>query len=963
MKKIIYLLLLFSLFANAQLTINQPTDLSSCNSGNLGVFDLTSKNSEILGSLDPAQYSVSYYEDYDDCLNAVNSIQNPTNYVKGTPGYVQVRVFENQNLQNFGFTYLYLIPTLTSSNFIFKDLTVYETPNDNVAVFNLTSSFQANGLNITFSYFLTESDANNNVNPILNPTAYTNTSNPQYIYARPDVVYYNCASVERFKLYVETDGIINFTDQNLKAKLLAANESNSMASNVNPNSTATWNIYTKIDTNLDGEIQFSEANEIVHLNISGFSSSSNGGIQSLQGLEYFKNLVLLNCKYNQLNSISIGVFEKLENFYCSYNNMTSLNLSNASSLKILDCSYNMLTNLNTNDCAKLESVQARNNQLSSVNFNNNNNIEFLYLVYNNLTNFQISNKNFFRTLEIGFNQLTNLQLINLPLLYRIKAQNNNLTNVDLSSVAFQTEPNNLPNDNELDIALNNNLNLNVVNLKNGFYNSNISFFSANMNNTPQFICVEDNDVFSDFTATPNSVLNSYCSFNPGGNYNTIEGSITYDGNGNGCEVTDLPQPNIKIDITNGINQGSTFTNNSGNYKFYTDAGSFAITPNMENTNWFSISPASANIAFGTSNNTVTTQDFCISPVGTHPDLEIVVFPVVPARPGFDAVYKIVYKNKGNQTLSQAYGVNFFYNENVMDYVSASVVPTSINSGGLSWSYTNLLPFENRSILVTFSINTPTDTPPVNIGDGLQFTTSILPMAGDESTSDNTFLLNQTVVGAFDPNDISCLEGNVVSPSLIGEYLHYAINFENTGNYEAENIVVRVDVNAADFDVNSLRLLNTSHNSYVKVTGNVVEIIFENIALSSGGHGNILLKVKSKNNLVTGDLVVKNAKIYFDYNAPIQTNLESTVFQSLASGDFVLDNSIALFPNPTKDKINVSATSNIKNIHVYDVQGRLLETGFYNDVNATVDLSRYNHGVYLLKIITDKGANFQKVIRE
>jgi hypothetical protein len=963
MKKIIYLLLLFSAFANAQLTINQPTDLSSCNNGNYGVFDLTSKNSEILGSLDPALFSVSYYEDYDDCLNVVNSIQNPTSYVFSTSNYVQVRVFENQNLQNFGFTYLYLIPTVTSSNFIFKDLTVYETPNDNVAVFNLTNSFQANGLNITFSYFLTESDANNNSNPILNPTAYTNTSNPQYVYARPDVVYYNCASVQRFKLYVETDGIINFTDQNLKTKLLSANASNSVASNVNPNSTATWNIYTKIDTNLDGEIQYSEANEIVHLNISGFSSSSNGSIQSLQGLEYFKNLVLLNCKYNQLNSISIGVFEKLENFYCSYNNMTSLDLSNASSLKILDCSYNMLTNLNTNDCAKLESVQGRSNQLSSVNFNNNNNIEYLYLVSNNLTNFQISNKNFFRTLEIGFNQLTNLQLINLPLLYRIKAQNNNLTNVDLSSVAFQTEPGYMSVDNILDIYLNNNLNLNVVNLKNEFYNSNISFFSPNMNNTPQFICVEDNDVFSDFSSTPNPVLNSYCSFNPGGNFNTIEGLITYDGNGNGCEVTDLPQPNIKIDITNGINQGSTFTNNSGNYKFYTDAGGFVITPNMENTTWFSISPTSAAIPFGDNNNNTATQNFCISPVGIHPDLEIVVAPIVPARPGFDAIYKIVYKNKGNQTLSQAYGVNFFYNENLMDFVSASVVPTSINSGGLSWSYANLLPFESRSVLVTFSINAPTDTPSVNIGDDLQFTTSILPMAGDESTSDNTFLLNQTVVGAFDPNDITCLEGNVVSPSLIGEYLHYGVNFENTGNFEAENIVVKVEVNAADFDVNSLRLLNTSHNSYTKVAGNIVEFIFENIALSSGGHGNILLKVKSKNNLVTGDLVVKNAKIYFDYNAPIETNLESTVFQSLSSGDFVLDNSIAVFPNPTKDKINVKATSNIKNINVYDVQGRLLETGFYEALSATVDLSRYNNGVYLLKISTDKGVNFQKVIKE
>ncbi len=73
--------------------------------------------------------------------------------------------------------------------------------------------------------------------------------------------------------------------------------------------------------------------------------------------------------------------------------------------------------------------------------------------------------------------------------------------------------------------------------------------------------------------------------------------------------------------------------------------------------------------------------------------------------------------------------------------------------------------------------------------------------------------------------------------------------------------------------------------------------------------------------------------------------------------------MAVFPNPTKDNVHVSATSNIINVQVYDVQGRLLETGLYDNTNVAADLTRYNHGIYLLKIITDKGASFQKVIKE
>ncbi len=715
------------------------------------------------------------------------------------------------------------------------------------------------------------------------------------------------------------------------------------------------------------------ANLLTNLNISNVPGllSLNCSSNQISSIDFANsdNLNYLNLTSNIFTSIDLSELTNIKEVILDYNNISTLNVSGLANLEKISCKNNQMSSLIVENLANLNELTCKQNQLSSLNLNNLNNLKFLYCNNNVMNSLTLSNCYNLIYLDCSVNQLTNVDFSTCIKLQSIIASQNLFYYLDFSKCIFKTHWQ-IGNQTFIHHASFYGCpNLTYINLKNGDL-SNDSYYgfqSQAFSNCPSldYICVDDTNelnLVSNLVNT-NVVVNQYCSFTPGGNFNTIKGSITYDANADGCNVADLPQPNIKININSGVNQGSTFTNNSGNYKFYTNSGSYTVAPNMENPSWYNVSPTSVTIPFANSNNNTTTQNFCISPNGIHPDLEIVVMPIVPARPGFDAIYKIVYKNKGNQTLSQAYGVNFFYNENVMDYVSASVIPETINSGGLSWGYANLLPFESRSVLVTFSINAPTDTPPVNIGDGLQFTTSILPMAGDESTSDNTFLLNQTVVGAYDPNDITCLEGNVVSPSLIGEYLHYAINFENTGNYEAENIVVRVDVNAADFDINSLRLLDTSHNSYTKVTGNVVEIIFENIALSSGGHGNILLKVKSKNNLVTGDLVAKNAKIYFDYNAPIETNLESTVFQSLSSGDFVLDNSIAVFPNPTKDKINVTATSNIKNINVYDVQGRLLETGFYDDVSATVDLSRYNHGIYLLKIITDKGTNFQKVIKE
>ena len=689
------------------------------------------------------------------------------------------------------------------------------------------------------------------------------------------------------------------------------------------------------------------------------------------------NFIKINCEVNNLSNLNVNNFTQLNELICSHNYLSSLNVSNLSNLNFLFCGYNQLTSLNISGLINLKSLQCYNNLLTSLNLSGPITLQYLGCQDNLLTDIDFSPLYFINSISVGnpgFNTLnlnsignnsgftwlsfwggvqTTIDLSMLPNLERVSLYNTSLTSVDISQ-----------NSKVDDFYAFYCLDLSYINLKNGLY----SAFNFESCPSLDFICVDENELINTQnqlnTGGANSVVcNSYCSFNPGGNFNTITGSIIYDENGGGCEATDLPQPNIKIDINDGVNQGATFTNNSGNYNFYTEAGNFTITPNMENPTWYTVSPTSATIPFANDNNNTVTHNFCLSPNGIHPDLEIVVAPIVPARPGFDAIYKIVYKNKGNQTLSQAYGVNFFYNENVMDYVSASVAPTSMNSGGLSWSYTNLLPFESRSVLVTFSINTPTDTTPVNIGDVLQFTTSILPMAGDESTFDNTFLLNQTVVGAYDPNDITCLEGNVVSPSLIGEYLHYVINFENTGNYEAENIVVKTEINPAQFDVNSLRMLNTSHDAYIRINNNIVEFVFENIALESGGHGNILLKVKSKGNLTNGAIVKKRADIFFDYNAPIDTGFENTVFQALSNSGFIKDNSISIYPNPTNSVINIKCDNTIKSIELFDVQGRVLVTKMVSDYSEVLDISNKANGIYFLKITSENGIKIEKLIKE
>ncbi len=308
-------------------------------------------------------------------------------------------------------------------------------------------------------------------------------------------------------------------------------------------------------------------------------------------------------------------------------------------------------------------------------------------------------------------------------------------------------------------------------------------------------------------------------------------------------------------------------------------------------------------------------------------------------------------------------VGLVYNDAVLDFVSASQATFSQALAISNWNYTNLLPFESRTITVTLNVNSPTETPAVNIGDTLNFVVSTFPLEADENPEDNTFEYVQTVVGSYDPNDITCLEGDVVPPSEIGNYLHYAINFENTGTFPAENVVVKTEVDAAKFDIGSLQLMNANFPVDARISGNRVEFIFKNIQLPIGGHGHVLLKIKTNETLILGDAVANRADIFFDYNFPIDTGLANTVFQTLSNSVFEVDGSIAVYPNPATTEVTVKANNNIKSIQLYDAQGRIIMTSLIDDLASKLDISGYSKGIYFIKIITEKGAQVQKLLKD
>ncbi len=754
--------------------------------------------------------------------------------------------------------------------------------------------------------------------------------------------------------------IVNIPDANFKDKMVNASTDNPAARDINYNPIV-------VDTNNDGEIQQSEALAVYVIHVGGANISSFVGIEAFSNVQEvvagsnnlttFDATVLPNLKkifisdnYN-LISINVSGMTSLEELYISSNALASLNLSSLPNLKKIHCGENDLTSLTISGLPNLTHINLQENfygdpsTLQELIISDLPAIREIDIENCQLSSLDVSGIPSLRAFLAAHNPFNQLDLSNLPLLMRIDLSYSQITSLDLgnclvlNTINFQHNPQ-----------------LKYINLKNG---SACNLYLISQNPALKYICIdaeEETAILEDlaFYNVTNVQVNSYCTFTPGSEYNIITGSLLFDNEGNGCDTNDTVISNIKLNINDGTESGSTISS-TGVYSFYTQSGTFTVTPDFE-SDYFTITPPFAEINFTEVDSLVTTQNFCLTPNGNHPDLDIVIVPF-GARPGFDADYKIIYRNKGNQTLSG--GIAFAYEEDVMDFVSANPSEDSSSSGTLTWNYTGLAPFQQREILVTLNVNGPMETPAVNIDDNLQFTATINPITGDDTPLDNVFGLKETVIGSFDPNDITCLEGDSVNPDKIGEYLHYNINFENTGTAPATFIVVKDVIDTAQFDMATLQMINASHPVQAKITGNKVEFRFDDINLGPEGKGNVVFKIKTLNTLQTNDDVTQQADIFFDYNWPIQTNEATTVFEVLSRGEFERDNSVKVYPNPSNGMVNITAASEIRSVELYDIQGRLLQAGS----NDSLDISGRAAGMYFVKVLTEAGMKVEKVVKK
>nr|WP_321223192.1 T9SS type A sorting domain-containing protein [uncultured Psychroserpens sp.] len=701
------------------------------------------------------------------------------------------------------------------------------------------------------------------------------------------------------------------------------------------NSVETMDVNLDALVEVDGDITLTYDSAEVNLpSLEDAGITIAGDIQSISLPSLINGGVFVNTDNDNLNSIDLSSLTT-GGVYLNNNQLTSLNLSNLVNATEISVTNNQLDSIDLSSLETASSIKLNNNQLNQ-------------FVLNGVD---------LGLLNLAGNALSSLDLesVSLSTLYIFDSQLNEL---DLSTVLMNN------------LIINNDPSLTSLNLKNGQIINNLTF--TDLPNLV-YICVDNeeedyvNSKLIEFEMT-NCIANYYCSFVPGGRYYTVEGINNNDMDNDGCEITDLPFPNMNYHITNGTIEATIISDETGGYSVAVQDGLHSITPLFENINYYNINPSNLVVNFPVDVSPYN-QNFCVTPNGVHNDLEIFIVPITDARPGFDSQYKLLYRNIGTTMLSGNVTFNYSFDSDYMEYVDAIPSETSVTNSILSWDYVDLLPFETREILTTFTLNTPTDIDfPLDSGDELNFEAIIYPLQDDETPNNNDFGLKQIVVNSFDPNDITCLEGETIAPERVGEYVHYLIRFENLGTANATNVVVKNTIDDSKFDINTLVPINGSHDYYTRINEqNEVEFIFENINLpfdDATNDGYVFYKIKTLESLVLGDDFSNLAEIYFDFNAPIITNTYTTEIaeDNLSVLDLNQIKTIA-YPNPVNDILTIESDAVIEQTTLYDINGRIISNSSFNKSLKQLDMSPLESGIYFLKLESNSQIETIKVVKK
>ena len=162
-------------------------------------------------------------------------------------------------------------------------------------------------------------------------------------------------------------------------------------------------------------------------------SCDNKEISNLKGIEFFTNIWLLECYYNNLTTIDLSHNKNLSYINCHHNQLNELDVSGLPLLETFYCGHNALPSIDVSKNEKLEDFDCQDNHLDTLNVSQNKELVKLSCGTNNLTELDVRENKKLKELSCYESKLSNLDLRNQTELEVLKCWKNPLSVLDVSA--------------------------------------------------------------------------------------------------------------------------------------------------------------------------------------------------------------------------------------------------------------------------------------------------------------------------------------------------------------------------------------------------------------------------------------------------------------------------------------------------------------------------------------------------
>ena len=162
-------------------------------------------------------------------------------------------------------------------------------------------------------------------------------------------------------------------------------------------------------------------------------SCDNKEISNLKGIEFFTNIWLLECYYNNLTTIDLSHNKNLSYINCHHNQLNELDVSGLPLLETFYCGHNALPSIDVSKNEKLEDFDCQDNHLDTLDVSQNKELVKLSCGTNNLTELDVRENKKLKELSCYESKLSNLDLRNQTELEVLKCWKNPLSALNVSA--------------------------------------------------------------------------------------------------------------------------------------------------------------------------------------------------------------------------------------------------------------------------------------------------------------------------------------------------------------------------------------------------------------------------------------------------------------------------------------------------------------------------------------------------